>query len=249
MSLRLVPAIDLRGGQCVRLYQGRFDAETVYDADPARVLDRYRALGARHVHVVDLDGARDGAQGNRALLARLVRLHEDVRLQVGGGIRRRDVADALLDLGVARIVVGSLAVTDPDEVGRWIADFGAERVVLAFDVRLDATATPRLTTHGWGEQTQASLWDAVGRYERVGARHVLCTDVARDGALSGPNLALYAEAARRHPAVAWQASGGVATGADLRALAATGAAAVVSGRALLEDRIPREELQPFLPDA
>jgi len=121
--------------------------------------------------------------------------------------------------------------------------------VLAFDVRLDAGGTPRLTTHGWESQTEASLWDAVASYLPHGALHVLCTDVARDGALSGPNLALYAEAVRRFPTVQWQASGGVSCGADLVELAATGAAAVISGRALLENRIPAAELVPFLPSA
>ena len=249
MSLRLVPAIDLRGGRCVRLYQGRFDAETVYDDDPARVLARYRELGSRYVHVVDLDGARDGSQSNRAVIARLVQAEPDVRLQVGGGIRTRDVAEGLLELGVARVVVGSVAVLQPTLVQDWLRAFGADRVVLAFDVRLDASGTPRLTTHGWADQTDASLWDAVADYLEHGVRHVLCTDVARDGALSGPNLALYEDAARRYPTVEWQASGGVAGAADLRALAATGVAAVISGRALLEERIPVEELRPYLPSA
>lgn len=249
MSLRLVPAIDLRGGRCVRLYQGRFDAETVYDDDPALVLARYRELGARYVHVVDLDGARDGSQSNHAVIARLVSACPDVHLQVGGGVRTRWVAEGLFALGVARVVVGSVAVSQPTLVREWMRGFGADRVVLAFDVRLDPHGTPRLTTHGWADQTDASLWDAVDDYLQHGARHVLCTDVARDGALSGPNLALYEEAARRYPTIEWQASGGVASGADLRALATTGVAAVISGRALLEERIPAVELQPYLPSA
>jgi phosphoribosylformimino-5-aminoimidazole carboxamide ribotide isomerase len=249
MSLRLVPAIDLRGGHCVRLYQGRFDAETVYADDPVRVLLKYHELGARYVHVVDLDGARDGAQANQLAIARLVQACPDVRLQVGGGIRSRAVAENLLALGVARVVVGSVAVAQPALVREWIRAFGPDRIVLAFDVRLDAQGTPRLTTHGWADQTESSLWETVEAYLRHQARHVLCTDVSRDGALSGPNLALYEEAAKRYPAIEWQASGGVAAGADLRALAMTGVAAVISGRALLEERIPVEELRPYLPSA
>jgi phosphoribosylformimino-5-aminoimidazole carboxamide ribotide isomerase len=247
--MRLIPAIDLRGGKCVRLLQGRFDAETVYGDDPAPILARYRALGARYVHVVDLDGARDGSQGNRKAIAVLAAAHADVSIQVGGGIRTRDVAAAMFDLGVQRVVVGSVAVLQPAVVREWLLEFGPDRVVLAFDVRLDEGGTPRLTTHGWEAQTEASLWDAVGDYLSHGAMHVLCTDVARDGALSGPNLELYAAAVRRFPAIRWQASGGVSTGADLRDLAATGTAAVISGRALLEERIPAQELGPFLPSA
>ncbi len=164
-------------------------------------------------------------------------------------MRSRADAAELLDLGAQKVVVGSVAVTRPAEVEAWLAEFGADRIVLAFDVRLDAAGTPRLTTHGWAEQTEASLWDAVASYIARGARHVLCTDVARDGALSGPNLALYTEATRRFPGVRWQASGGVSSGADLRALADTGVAAVISGRALLEGRIPAKELEPFLQNA
>jgi phosphoribosylformimino-5-aminoimidazole carboxamide ribotide isomerase len=247
--VQLIPAIDLRGGQCVRLLQGRFDAETVYGNDPRVILERYRALGARYVHVVDLDGARDGSQGNRAAIAQLARAFSDTAIQVGGGVRTSEVASALLELGVRRVVVGSIAVTKPAEVQRWLREFGPDRIVLAFDVRIDAGGTPRLTTHGWEAQTGTCLWDAVASYLPHGVTHVLCTDVARDGALSGPNLDLYAEAVRRFPAVQWQASGGVSTASDLAKLAATGASSVISGRALLENRIPTEELVPFLPGA
>ena len=220
----LIPAIDLRGGQCVRLLQGRFDAETVYASDPLEVLERYLTLGARQVHVVDLDGARDGSQGNRAVIGRIAGRAGRGAIQVGGGVRTREVA-------------------------AWLQEFGPERVVLAFDVRLDEAGTPHLATHGWERQTQTSLWDAVERYLPAGLRHVLCTDVARDGALSGPNVPLYAECVRRYPEIAWQASGGVSSAADLHELAATGATAVISGRALLEGRLTAEELQPFLPAA
>ena len=142
-----------------------------------------------------------------------------------------------------------MAVSQPDEVAAWLREFGPEQVVLAFDVRLDEGGTPRLATHGWERQTQTSLWDAVERYLPAGLRHVLCTDVARDGALSGPNVALYGECVRRYPNVDWQASGGVAAAADLHALAAVGAASAISGRALLEGRLTPEELAPFLPAA
>ena len=245
----LIPAIDLRGGQCVRLLQGRFDAETVYAQDPLTVLEQYLSLGARRIHVVDLDGARDGSQGNRAAIRRIADRAGRDAIQVGGGVRTRQVAEELFALGVARVVVGSVAVTQPDEVASWIHAFGPERVVLAFDVRLDEAGTPRLATHGWERQTQTSLWDAVERYLPSGLRHVLCTDVAKDGALSGPNIDLYQQCVHRFPSVAWQASGGVSAAADLHALAATGATAVISGRALLEGRLTAQEIEPFLPAA
>jgi phosphoribosylformimino-5-aminoimidazole carboxamide ribotide isomerase len=121
--------------------------------------------------------------------------------------------------------------------------------VLAFDVRIDADGTPWLTTHGWQNQSSTTLWDAMERYGALDFRHVLCTDISRDGALTGPNQALYRDAVRRFPQVQWQASGGVASASDLQALRTSGVAAVISGRALLENKIPLEDLQPFLPNA
>lgn len=244
----LIPAIDLRGGRCVRLLQGDFAAETRYDVEPHELLMRYRSLGASWLHVVDLDGARAGTQVNRAAIVALAS-QQDVRLQVGGGLRDGTVIDELLRAGVARVVIGSAALTDPVETREWLRRFGSEAIVLAFDVRLDADGVPRCTTHGWQRQSALSLWEGVARFADDGLRHVLCTDVARDGALTGPNLALYSEAQRRFPTIAWQASGGVSGAADLHALAATGVSAAISGRALLDERITREELEPFLPNA
>jgi phosphoribosylformimino-5-aminoimidazole carboxamide ribotide isomerase len=246
--MELIPAIDLKEGRCVRLFQGDFAAETVYADDPEVILDRYLSLGAGRIHVVDLDGARDGALTNRAAILKLAN-RNGVRLQVGGGLRTFDRVRQLLDAGIERAVIGSVAVTTPDVVSRWFAALGADRLVLAFDVRLDNTNTPRLTTHGWVEQSQTSLWTAVENFLPAGLQHVLCTDIARDGALTGPNTDLYREAVRRFPGIKWQASGGVANASDLHKLRACGAAAAISGKALLENRISLEELKPFLPNA
>lgn len=244
----LIPAIDLRGGRCVRLHQGDFDAETRYPVEARELLDRYRALGASWLHVVDLDGAREGTQPNRATILALA-AQNGMKLQVGGGLRDAPAVEAMLDAGVARVVIGSAAVSQPAQVRRWLRRFGAEAVVLAFDVYLAQDGVPRCAIHGWRDKTDLLLWEAVAGYRAEGLRHVLCTDIARDGALSGPNLALYKECARRHPQLGWQASGGVRDAADLRDLAAAGAAAAVSGRALLENRLNPADLQPFLPNA
>ncbi len=273
--MKLIPAIDLRQGRCVRLLHGDFDAVTRYDAAPGELLARYRGFGADWLHVVDLDAARDGeprepaqapnptligelaALGARAPLAtpgaRLAapgaRAPRAVNLQVGGGMRSAAAVSDMLERGVARVVIGSAAVTHVDQVRRWLAEFGAQRIVLAFDVRLDASGTPCVAIHGWREQSTLTLWAAVDQYIDFGLRHVLCTDVGRDGALSGPNVALYAQAAQRFPLIEWQASGGIRDSRDLRALEQAGAAAAISGKALLDDLIPPEELQPFLRNA
>lgn len=244
----LIPAIDLRGGLCVRLLRGDFNAETRYDSEPLQLLRRYRALGAAWLHVVDLDGARDGESANRQAIAQLAQ-QPGIRLQAGGGVRTREDVEQLLALGVARVAIGSAAVERPAQVSGWLAHFGAERICLALDVRCRADGLPMLYTRGWREATTLSLWDTVSNYLPAGLRHVLCTDIERDGALAGPNVALYAEARARFPQVAWQASGGVAGPGDLQQLAATGVAAAISGRALLEHRLQPGDLQPFLRDA
>ena len=156
----------------------------------------------------------------------------------------------LLDSGVARVVIGSAAVTEVAEVRSWLDDFGSERVTLAFDVRLEEDGTPRVATHGWQRQSALSLWGAVESFAGSSLKHVLCTDVGRDGALSGPNLFLYEEATRRYPQIQWQASGGIRDARDLRALAATaGQPRRSAARHCSKALIPVGELQPFLPNA
>lgn len=246
--MQLIPAIDLRAGRCVRLLKGDFSAETRYEIDPLALLRHYHALGARWLHIVDLDGARDGRLANRHLIASFA-AEGSIALQVGGGVRSASVVADLLGTGVARVVVGSAAVDEPQAVERWLGDYGAERVCLALDVRLDGDGVPLLYTRGWLEATRVTLWQAIDRFAAAGLKHVLCTDIDRDGALSGPNLALYRQCARRYPQLYWQASGGIAGGADLQALADAGASAAISGKALLEQRISIEELRPFLPAA
>jgi phosphoribosylformimino-5-aminoimidazole carboxamide ribotide isomerase len=246
--MRLIPAIDLKDGHCVRLLRGDFDAQTRYGVDPRTLLAKYRGYGADWLHVVDLDGARDGNRVNQDIIVELARLNS-IMLQVGGGLRDTRAISQMLNAGVSRAVVGSVAVTGVDLVRTWLDDFGPERVVLAFDIRLDNAGTPRVAIHGWREQSQLSLWDALANFVDHGLKHVLCTDVARDGALSGPNVDLYAEAVRRFPAIEWQASGGIRDARDLQGLAAAGAKAAVSGKALLDELIPLEDLQAFLPNA
>jgi phosphoribosylformimino-5-aminoimidazole carboxamide ribotide isomerase len=244
----LIPSIDLRGGHSVRLLRGDFAAETRYELEPHELLARYQRLGASWLHIVDLDGARDGTLANRGIIHQLAG-QRALRLQVGGGLRDLGAIDDLLTHGVARVVIGSAAVERREQVVGWMRTYGPERVCLAFDVQLDAQSVPRLRIRGWQQQSALSLWDAVAAFAADGLKHVLCTDIERDGALAGPNLALYSEALRRFPQLQWQASGGIGTGADLVALAARGVPSAISGKALLEERISLQELRPFLPNA
>jgi phosphoribosylformimino-5-aminoimidazole carboxamide ribotide isomerase len=242
--MKLIPAIDLRGGRCVRLLKGDFEQETRYAVDPVALAEQYASLGARWLHVVDLDGAKRGQPVNLPLIRRMQEA-AGISVQLGGGIRTR--ASLELALGVAeRAVVGSLAVSDPDLVASWLTEFGPERLTLALDVRLTEDGTPLIATHGWTRASSLTLAAAIERFAAAGLKHVLCTDIDRDGALSGPNVELYRECAARWPSIAFQASGGVRGAADLAALAEAGAAATVSGKALLEGRLTTEEIRPFL---
>jgi phosphoribosylformimino-5-aminoimidazole carboxamide ribotide isomerase len=245
--MELIPAIDLRDGRCVRLLQGDFARETRYALDPVELGARYRGLGARWLHVVDLDGAKQGTPVNLALVAR-IRERCGLRVQFGGGIRARNSLEQALAVA-DRVVIGSLVVTAPDVVGSWLDEFGAERLALALDVRVGPDGAAAIATHGWTRASAATLASTVEKYLPAGLRHVLCTDIDRDGALGGPNIALYMDCVRRWPGVEFQASGGVRDAADLDALAATRVAAAISGRALLDGRINDAEIRRFLPNA
>ena len=243
----LIPSIDLRAGRCVRLRTGDFATETAYAIEPAALAGRYRALGARWLHVVDLDGARDGLAMNTPVITGLAR-EPSISLQAGGGVRSAAAIEALLSAGVARVVIGTAAVARPEEVATWLREFGAERICLAFDVRLTPGGEPQVRTEGWTRDAARSLDQAIAPFFQT-LKHVLCTDIERDGMLRGPNIALYRQCIARFPALRWQASGGIRDGHDLGALRRIGVAAAVAGTALLENRISATELRPFLPDA
>ena len=245
--MHLLPAIDIRDGRCVRLLKGDFDQETRYDVDPVALVQRYAALGAEWLHVVDLDGAASGSPQNLDLVAAIART-AGLKIQMGGGIRSID--DLARALAVAeRVVIGSLAVTASTLVEGWLEEFGSDRLTLALDVRVDEDNVPFIATHGWTQGSELTLWAALEHYGPFGLRNVLCTDVDRDGALKGPNVALYRNCVARCPEVEFQASGGVRDVGDLSGLAETGVAFAISGKALLEGRLSDEEMRSFLPNA
>ena len=227
------PALDLIGGQCVRLAQGRFDDVTSYLLDPAEAALGFEEAGAEWAHVVDLDGAREGRPCQHGLIVDIA-LSVSMKLQVAGGFREPEHFTRVFDAGVDRVVIGSLAVTDPEMVRTLYDRFGPERIALALDVRTES-GIPMVMTSGWTELSGRSLWDVAALYPE--ARHLVVTDISRDGMLGGPNIDLMTEAARRFPGVAIQASGGIASLGDLRHLKAAGAAGAIMGKALWEQRV------------
>lgn len=233
-DFQVFPAIDIRHGRVVRLAQGDYARETAYGDDPLAAIRGYMRQGADWLHLVDLDAAREGGYTLAPLLGQLAA--DGLKVQTGGGVRSRDDVQRILDAGAARVVIGSLSVNRPDEVITWIGEFGAERITVALDARQDAAGTWRLPVHGWTEDSGLTLDELARRYEAAGLRHLLCTDIARDGMLSGPNFDLYAHLARIAPALRVQASGGVSGLGDVRAAREQGCAGIVLGRALLEGR-------------
>lgn len=236
----IYPAIDLRHGACVRLMHGRFDQVTHYDDEPARRLAGFVSEGASWVHMVDLDGAQAGQAVQHGLIGELASSLK-VSIQSGGGVRSREDVERLLAAGVTRVVVGSQAVTAPESVAGWLAEFGPERMTLAFDVRIGEDAIPVPSLKGWTEAAGFDLWDALAHYPEGTLSHVLVTDVGRDGALTGPNLDLLGEVIRRRPDLKVQASGGMACLDDLLACRDLGCDGAIVGRAIYEGRFTTAE--------
>jgi phosphoribosylformimino-5-aminoimidazole carboxamide ribotide isomerase len=230
----LYPAMDLMSGKVVRLRQGRFDDATSYSDDPVQALQAFANAGAEWAHVVDLDGARAGEPMQHELIAGLA-ARSSLKLQVAGGFRTREQIARMFDAGVERIVIGSLAVKQPETVAGFLSEFGAERITLSLDVRV-LDGTPIIAVSGWTEDSGRSLWDIAGLYPQ--ALHLLLTDIGQDGMLEGPNFALYEEAGQRLPTLRIQASGGVTSLGDLDRLTTDGA---IVGKALWEGRIQLED--------
>ena len=228
--MKLVPAIDVIGGRCVRLMQGDFARQTAYEEDPRQALASFADAGAKEVHLVDLDGARAREPRQHQLFADLLR-ESKLDLQLAGGFRTLDQVRRMLDAGAARVVIGSLALDDSDAFDAMLGELGPDRITLALDVRM-GSGTPLVAAHGWLNDSGQSLSDVLRQFPAV--RHLLVTDIGRDGMMSGPNVALIQSIRRAFPAIDLQASGGIACLDDLISLRATGAARAIVGKAIWE---------------
>ena len=236
----LYPAIDVRGGRIVRLSQGDYDQETRYGDDPLQLATTYAAQGARWLHLVDLDAARAGGYTLLRLVADIV-AGTGLQVQTGGGVRTRDDVARILDAGASRVVIGSLAVREPDTAIAWLEAFGSERITIALDTRQDRSGAWRLPVHGWTETAAGTLELLAAQYARAGLQHLLCTDISRDGMMTGPNFELYSTLKLVVPGLQVQASGGVRHLDDVRQAQRQGCAGVVLGRALLEGKLQLPE--------
>jgi phosphoribosylformimino-5-aminoimidazole carboxamide ribotide isomerase len=225
----LFPAIDIRGGRCVRLIEGDFDRETAYDSDPSSAARRWVEAGAEWLHVVDLDGAVAGMPVNREAVAQ-IRASIKVSIQLGGGLRRLTHLEEAFAVGIDRVILGTIALRDPELVSSAVARWG-DRIAVALDAR-----DGRLATDGWLGQTDSSAVDVAQRLAEERVRQFIYTDIRRDGTLSGPNLDALAELIEKVDADV-VASGGIASLDDIKAVAAAGATGAIVGRALYDGRI------------
>ncbi|EKO3959634.1 1-(5-phosphoribosyl)-5-[(5-phosphoribosylamino)methylideneamino]imidazole-4-carboxamide isomerase [Vibrio fluvialis] len=236
----IIPALDLIEGQVVRLYQGDYGQVTEYKVDPAAQFNLYHQAGANWLHLVDLTGAKDTSARQLDLIAKLL-ASTPANIQIGGGVRsEQDVID-LLEAGAQRVVVGSTAVKQPELVKGWMSKYGAEKIVLALDINIDDNGVRKVAISGWQEDSGVTIEALIEDYLTVGLKHVLCTDISRDGTLAGSNVGLYVDLCKQYPQVQFQSSGGIGSLADIEALKDTGVAGVIVGRALLDGKFTAEE--------
>ncbi|MGI8949450.1 MAG: 1-(5-phosphoribosyl)-5-[(5-phosphoribosylamino)methylideneamino]imidazole-4-carboxamide isomerase [Ornithinimicrobium sp.] len=230
------PAIDVREGNVVRLHKGDYAKETRYTDDPVAVAQSYARGGARWLHLVDLDAARAGGYTLWTQLEEMA-TSTGLQIQTGGGVRAGDDVQRLLDAGATRVVVGSMAVREPDTVLGWLERFGPDQLTVALDTRTDEEGVWVLPVSGWTSVADLDLPTMLARYAASGLQHVLCTDISRDGTFAGPNLNLYTFLTRSSPVLRFQASGGARDVADIRSCRKIGCAGIIVGKALLESRL------------
>ena len=234
-SIQLIPAIDIIQGQCVRLSKGDYDTKRVY-GNPVAIAQQMEALGFRRLHLVDLDGAKEGHVVNLQVLRDICQ-KTNLIIDFGGGLKTEKDVEQVLETGAKMITVGSMAVKSPSTLLKWIETYGAEHLILGADVR-----NGRISINGWMEDSEILLDDFLQYYTEAGIKNVLCTDISRDGMLQGPSTPLYRKIMEAHPQCHLIASGGVSCIEDIIELNEAGIPAVVFGKAIYEGRIDLQEL-------
>lgn len=238
--IELIPAIDLIDGKCVRLSKGDYASKKVYNENPVEVAKEIEAYGIRRLHVVDLDGAASQHVVNYRTLERIASA-TGLIIDFGGGVKSDEDLVIAFDNGAQMVTVGSIAVKQPDLFGKWLEQYGPEKMILGADVK-----GRNIAVSGWKEESRQELLPFLDGYVKKGVTKVLCTDIDRDGMLEGPATELYAEMLKAHPGLHLIASGGVSCLDDIRRLEETGVPAVVFGKALYEGRIALQDLSQWI---
>ena len=234
--IELIPAIDIIDGQCVRLTKGDYDQKTVYRDSPAEVAKKFEQIGFKRLHVVDLDGAKSKHIVNDQVL-QAITTETKLTVDFGGGIKTDEDIEKAFAAGASMVTVGSIAVTNPELFIGWLEKYGPERMILGADVRHG-----KISINGWKEDSEEDLLPFLKKYIDAGVRNVLCTEISKDGTLSGPAIDLYQKMMAAYPQLHLIASGGVSSIDDIKALDAAGIPAVVFGKAIYEGRIDLNQL-------
>lgn len=237
-SIELIPAIDIIDGQCVRLTKGDYNQKTVYGS-PMEMAQEFETMGFKRLHMVDLDGAKSRHIVNSAVLRRLA-TDTGLVIDFGGGIKTDDDMGKAFESGAQMVTVGSVAVTQPELFETWLRKYGPERIILGADVR-----NGRISINGWKEDSPEELLPFLKKYIEMGVSNVLCTEISKDGTLSGPAIKLYKEVMAAYPTLHLIASGGVSCLDDIKALEAAGIPAVVFGKAIYESKLDLKELMEW----
>jgi phosphoribosylformimino-5-aminoimidazole carboxamide ribotide isomerase len=234
--MRILPAIDIIDGKCVRLTQGDYAQKKIYNENPLDVARQFEQEGLKFLHLVDLDGAKAGRVINWNVIESIAR-ETSLTVDFGGGIKTENEIERLLDIGVTQVNVGSIAVKEKNKVFSWIKIFGRKKIILSADVKDEEIAI-----HGWQSNSGLNLFDLVGEYVENGIEYVTCTDIQTDGMLKGPNTALYKKLINRFPTLKIVASGGVSSLEDLVQLKQSGVDGAIVGKAIYEERIQVKDL-------
>ena len=237
--MKIIAAIDIMDGKCVRLTQGNFGTKKVYDEDPVDQAKRFQDADLEYIHIVDLDGAQQGAVTNWKTLED-IRANTALRIDFGGGVKTAEDVEQLLELNIDRINVGSVAVREPEKFIDWIDQFGADNFILSTDVKGN-----EIKVNGWQDKTGVTIYDIITKYIPTGIRHITCTDISADGTLAGPNFELYKKLMANFPDLKFTASGGVSSMEDLKKLKGIGVYGVIIGKAIYEGKVSLEELAAF----
>ena len=236
----IIPAIDLIDGKCVRLIKGNFDAKKVYDKDPLETAKEFENIGIEYLHIIDLDGAKQGKIMNLPTMEKIAK-NTSLKIQVGGGIREITDAENLYNAGVNKIIIGTLAVKQPNLFKSFIDKFGSEKIVLAVDINNE-----KVSAHGWLEESEISATDFIQKMQKLGIKYINCTDIQRDGTLEGPNFELYTKLINQFPNINFVASGGMSKPSELKTLKEMNIYGVIIGKALYEGKIRNKDLKEYL---
>lgn len=238
--IKIIPAIDIIEGKCVRLTQGDYSKKKSYHDHPLEVAKRFESFGIKRLHVVDLDGAKEKKVVNHKVLEDICS-KTNLTVDFGGGIQSDDDIRIAFECGASQITGGSIAVKNKDLFGKWISKYGGEKIILGTD-----TKEKKIAVHGWQETSDIWLWDILEEYLAIGIKYTVSTDVAKDGLLEGPSFDLYKEMQDRFPLLQIIASGGVADIHDVEKLNEMNVYGVIIGKAIYEERIQLEDLKAFL---